>query len=73
MFTLGNTAEHSLLKDSHPGTPLHEIYYSTMEGNEKAFVRNLEEIESLLRENTRMIAFSFSALTFNFGFPFPYK
>ncbi len=51
VFTIAGVAANEVLKTAEEGSAMHEVYYSQMDGNSDAFVKDDEEgLEKLLKE-----------------------
>ena len=48
VFVAKNTADHGILKSAKPGTPMHDVYYKTMDDNPDAFLNSYKEVSRIV-------------------------
>ena len=58
VIVMGSTSNIEYLKESRPGTAMHEVYYGSMVGNPRAFVQSLEEAEERMSNDGKTLFFS---------------
>ena len=48
VYVVKNTADHGILKYARPGTPMHDVYYNSMEDNPDVFLKSYKVMSKIL-------------------------
>ena len=62
VLVLENSASHDILKAATIGTPMHEVYYKTMNNNPRAFAQSTEEAYKMLQSEKKVLFYDNTAL-----------